>query len=240
MECLKIKEKRQRKKLTKKIGKILKIFNTFILTATLVLTAITLYQNKINRDSAYMPLLKCYTNSNIYVMWSENDIKKVEPPEIKLKIQNIGNGVADNVKVRFDLSVFSDWVEILSSLNPDGNYEYIKDKSGISVCINQVSVKDKKTKDIEIDYILPGEENAINIELPLIYRVALQELCKWSNQNNGVDCSFLKFDLECFDVQGKVVRYEVEFELQPKEVGAIDSYDGKGKILTAKLISNRK
>lgn len=170
------------------------------------------------RNSEYKPFLALEQTevSYITVAWNENDIE--EPPKVtgnlpKLKLVNVGNGNAVDISVVVKEKELKAWEKELSKMGQDIELNYIDD-----------------TKDLQefYPYILKGEENYKEINVPQIWLKYLAEICKNADfEDSKTELPSIKFQIKYYDTQYEILDYDCIIDVEIKNTSASNSNNGE-------------
>lgn len=211
------------------IQQIIKFCCDIATVITLVITVFVLKEDIISRNSTYMPLIKVelLSSSNVELKWDLNEEVQIsEIPKITLKLTNIGNGVANKLKIDFDKNILNEWKKELLEIypNPQKKYDFLFDERGLTV---------------EYSY-LPNDLNKyIEVDVPAQYMKCLREIYRWNTRENRKEITLPIpcFKITYYDVQGRSIKYEYGFETNMDEIVSSTSNIGKeSKILSLNLI----
>lgn len=199
---------------------------TYLTVATLLVSIASIVtsvrQSELARNSAYLPCIKVEILDNveeIKLTWdSESTLDSSEIPQIHMRLTNIGNGNANNVRIEFDSRVLTAWQKKLEEMNPD---------IGLDYTIN------KKNFLVDVPYILMGKENAVTIDFPNAYLECLNQLYRWKDITNtdSFELPNIRMTIIYEDIQGKVMKYDIECRTSIKENMYIDSSEGNSIIM---------
>lgn len=155
----------------------------------------------------------------IQLTWNNDSTSDLpDIPQMHLKLTNIGNGNANNVSIEFDRKVLRKWQKKLKEMNPDTGLDYEAEEKDFL---------------IEVPYILTGKENAVTIMLPNEYLECLTQLYKWGEitGEGAFDLPNIRMTIVCEDIQGKVIRYDIECVSELKEGAYSSSSEGNSVII---------
>lgn len=215
------------------------VINTIASLSTAVsawLVYITLKEMKVQRDTAYKPLLVLKTKKEIHISSKEGLLNPERPAEIIengphkmyvlgdgsetliINIQNIGAGPAKNLSYQFDKQDFLNFFKLEATNNPDFYYKNIEDTQYIEYgYINDSGFWQLHYSMLSNSYLLPGEDQSIEIYLPNIFIEILQRALKNEYSDNFRKNQF-KINIFYEDIQGKKLSTALPLEINNKVI----------------------
>ena len=201
----------QKPKKKKSIVWIFDILGTLMALVATVISLVTLFEMKIQRNYAYMPVVVFETVEEEIDL--KNEDRAILRQGIALPARNIGVGVAKKITFKLEASNFARWLDAYNALYPENAYQYEVDGGVVTI------LRDGKTlgfsTDYEVDkvFLLPNAEESYEFVLPAEYKALLFEIYK--NANTGIiDIPGLEIKVSYYDVQN--VMYEETIHLSVK------------------------
>lgn len=191
------------KKTKDEIVWIFDILGTVVALIAAIISLVTLFEMKIQRNNAYMPTI---VFESVEV---ETDLSFSEQANIydgiRFSTRNIGVGVAKKITYEVDSSNYIRWIELYNELNPDNQYLYEIDNNMLNISRDGILMGFSANYKNEKLFLLPNAEETYEFTLPGQYRMLLHEIYKYSNVG-VIDIPDIEIKVSYFDVQG--VLYE--------------------------------
>ena len=139
------------------IQQIIKFCCDIATVITLVITVFVLKEDIISRNSTYMPLIKVelLSSSNVELKWDLNEEVQIsEIPKITLKLTNIGNGVANKLKIDFDKNILNEWKKYMKCLREIYRWNTRENRKEITLPIPcfKITYYDVQGRSIKYEY----------------------------------------------------------------------------------------
>lgn len=170
------------------------------------------------RNSEYRPFLALEQTEKSYITiaWNENDI--AEPPTVTgslpaLKLVNVGNGNAVDISIVVEENELEAWKKELSKIGQDIELDYIEDESDLQEFC---------------PYILIGEDNYKEINVPQVWLDYLAEICKNADfEDSKIELPPIKFQIKYYDTQYEILDYDCIIDVEIKNTSASNSNNGE-------------
>ena len=193
--------KSMRKK--KEMASIFDILGTVVALIAAIISLVTLFEMKIQRNNAYMPTI---VFESVEVEADLSDNEQVDMLDgIRFTTRNIGVGVAKKITYEVDSSNYVRWIELYNVLNPENQYSYEVGKNLLFLTRDDVSMGFSANNKVEKLFLLPNAEEAYEFVLPSQYKMLLHEIYKCSDVGM-LDIPDIEVKVSYSDVQG--VQYE--------------------------------
>lgn len=195
----------------KNIVWIFDILGTVVALIAAVISLVTLFEMKIQRNYAYMPTIVFETVEVTADL--KNSDKAALYEGVKLPARNIGVGVAKRISFKVETSNFVRWLDVYNDLYPENAYQYEVDDGVATILRNGETLGFSTDYETDKVFLLPNAEEAYEFVLPAQYKVLLYEIYK--NANTGmIDIPELEIKVSYYDVQN--VMYEETIHLSVK------------------------
>lgn len=215
MECNETQEleKKPQKPENKKksIVWIFDILGTVVALIATVISLVTLFEMKIQRNYAYMPTIVFETVEVTTDL--KNGDKAALYEGVKLPARNIGVGVAKRISFEVESSNFVRWLDVYNELYMENAYQYEVDDGVVTISRNGETLGFSTDYETDKVFLLPNAEESYEFVLPAQYKILLYEIYK--NSNTGIiDIPDLEIKVSYYDVQN--VMYEETIHLSVK------------------------
>ncbi|EAE8620191.1 hypothetical protein BSX36_04535 [Listeria monocytogenes] len=223
---------------------IINIIASFSTAISAWLVYVTLREMKIQRDTAYKPLLVLKTKKEIHISSKKGLLNPEKPAEIIeegshkmvildpgsetliVNIVNIGAGPAKNLSYQFDRQCFLDFFKAESNNNSNFYYENIDRRQHIKYGDkDNLGFWNLNYSMLSNSYLLPREEQSIEIYLPDIFIEILQRALKNKYFDDFTKNQF-NINITYEDIQGKIFSTILPLEINLNSTYTT-VYDGK-------------
>ena len=193
---------------------IFDIVGTIVALAAVIISLVTLYEMKIQRNNAYMPTI-VFESVDVNTFNTDG-----EYDNIFFSTRNIGVGVAKKITYSMDSSNYIRWLEYYNKLNPENPYTYNIKGEVFQVIIDGQKLGFSATEKSEKLFLLPNAEESYEFMLPSQYTFLLHEIYKHSKVGE-IDIPDLEIEVTYSDVQN--VQYMETIQLSVKTFGLINT-----------------
>ena len=215
------KESTQSKQKKKNIVWIFDILGTVVALIAAVISLVTLFEMKIQRNNAYMPTI-------VFETAQVNTDLGGAYENITFSTRNIGVGVAKKITFTLDSSNFIRWLELYNDMNPEDPYTYEIKGDVFQVTMGGQKIGFSTDYKSEKLFLLPNAEESYEFALPAHYTIMLYEIYKHA-ENGAIDFPDLEIEVSYFDVQN--VQYKETINLSVKTFFFINTEDTKSVLL---------
>ena len=187
----------------KNIVWIFDVLGTLVALVAAVISLVTLFEMKIQRNNAYMPTI-VFESVEVKTDLTNSEQEGIYNG-IKLSTRNIGVGVAKKITFELDSSNYIRWLKLYNDLNPENPYHYEMNHGVVTISMGGKVVNFAADYKSEKLFLLPNAEESYEFMLPAHYKILLHEIYK--NANTGlIDIPDLEIKVAYSDVQN--VMYE--------------------------------
>lgn len=207
-------ESAQPKRKKRNIVWIFDIVGTVVALAAVIVSLVTLYEMKIQRNNAYMPTIVFETvEVNTFPSGGEYD-------NIIFSTRNIGVGVAKKITYTMDYSNLIRWLEYYNGLNPDHPYDYQIKDDVFQIIMDGQKLGFSAIEKSEKLFLLPNAEESYEFILPPQYTFLLHEIYKHSKVGE-INIPDLQVEVSYSDVQN--VEYKETITLAVKTFSLLNT-----------------
>ena len=216
-------EKAPQKQKKSDIVWIFDILGTFVALIAAVISLVTLFEMKIQRNNAYMPTI-VFETAQVNTDLRNNEHEGIYE-SISFVTRNIGVGVAKKISFTLDSSNLIRWIELYNTMNPENPYPYQIKNGVMQVTIDGKKIAFEADHKTEKLFLLPNAEESYEFALPSPYTILLYEIYKHAN-TGAIAFPELEVDVTYYDVQN--VQYKETLHLCVKTLFFINSENQQG------------